>query len=197
MLSPREQDTYDFIVQYIREHGQAPLLTEIGEGLGINSKGVVHRYITALEEANMIERTGRHRGIRILADEDAAPGCIPLLGSIAAGLPIEAVSDEESLDLHHIFAGPNRYALKVKGESMIEEGINDGDWVIIEQADSAKNFDIVVALVEGEDVTLKTIEYMANNQIKLIPANSTMEPMIYPADVVQIQGILKGQMRVY
>lgn len=197
MLSPREQDTYDFIVKFIREQGHAPLLTEIGEGLGISSKGVVHRYISALEEAGMIEKTGRHRGIRIIAQEEVAPGCIPMLGSIAAGQPIEAVSQEDSLDLNHLFAGSDRYALKVKGESMIEEGIYDGDWVIIEQANSAKNYDIVVALVEGEDVTLKTIEYMANNQVKLIPANSSMEPMVYPAESVQIQGILKGQLRVY
>ena len=196
MLSPREQDAFDFIVKYIRENGQAPLLTEIGEGLGINSKGVIHRYISALEEAGMIEKTGRHRGIRVL-DDQTAPGCIPLLGSIAAGSPIEAIADEQSLDLNHIFSGSNRYALKVKGESMIEEGIYDGDWVVIESADTARNFDIVVALVEGQDVTLKTIEYMAGNQIKLIPANSTMEPMVYPAEQVQIQGVLKGQMRVY
>lgn len=197
MLSPREQDVYNFIVNYIREQGQAPLLTEIGDGLGINSKGVIHRYIAALEEAGMIEKTGRHRGIRIIAQDDIAPGCIPLLGSIAAGQPIEAVTDEESLDLNHIFAGSNRYALKVKGESMIEEGIYDGDWVIIESANTANNYDIVVALVEGQDVTLKTIEYVAGNQIKLTPANSTMQPMFYPADQVQIQGVLKGQMRVY
>ncbi len=197
MLSPREKDTYEFIVRYIREQGQAPLLTEIGEGLGIRSKGVIHRYISALEDAGMIEKTGRHRGIRILDQEGAAPGCIPLLGNIAAGLPIEAVEDQQSLDLNHIFAGSNRYALKVKGDSMIDEGIHDGDWVVIEQADSARNYDIVVALVEGQDVTLKTIEYMANNQIKLIPANQTMQAMIYPAEQVQIQGILKGQLRVY
>ena len=197
MLSPREQDAYDFIVKFIREHGHAPLLTEIGEGMGISSKGVVHRYISALEEAGMIEKTGRHRGIRIIAEEEVAPGCIPMLGSIAAGQPIEAISNEDSLDLNHLFAGSNRYALKVKGESMIEEGIYDGDWVIIEQANAAKNYDIVVALVEGQDVTLKTIEYMAHNQVKLIPANSSMEPMVYSADEVQIQGILKGQLRVY
>lgn len=196
MLSPREQDVYNFIVRFIRENGQSPLLTEIGEGLGIQSKGVIHRYISALEEAGLIEKTGRHRGIRVL-EEGVAPGTIPLMGRIAAGQPIEAIADQQVLDLNSLFAGASCYALQVKGESMIEEGIQDGDWVVIEAADSARNGDIVVALVDGEEATLKTIEYTTDGQVRLIPANSTMEVMVYPADRVQIQGLLKGQLRVY
>lgn len=196
MLSERERDVLDFIADFIREEGKAPLLTEIATGLGIQSKGVIHRYISALEEAGAIERSGRHRGIRIL-DETCAPGVLPLLGRIAAGQPIEAISDESVLDLNSLFTGKDCYVLKVKGESMIELGIFDGDWVVIKSCNTAKSGDIVVALVENGEATLKTIEYMANQQVKLIPANETMEPMIYPSDHVQVQGKLKGQLRVY
>lgn len=196
MLSPREQDVYNYIVSFIRQNGQAPLLTEIAEGLGIKSKGVIHRYITALEYANMIERSGRHRGIRVL-DEATQPGCIPLYGSIAAGAPIEAISHQQNLDVAALFTGENCYALQVKGDSMIDEGILDGDWVVIESVSTARSGDIVVALVDGEEVTLKTIEYLPNGQVKLIPANTNMEPMMFNGDQVKIQGLLKGQMRVY
>ena len=196
MLSQREQDVLDFIIQFIREEGKAPLLTEIAEGLGIQSKGVIHRYISALEEAGAIERTGRHRGIRVL-DDASAPGVLPMLGRIAAGQPIEAIPDENTLDLNSLFTGSDRYVLKVKGESMIELGIFDGDFVVIESCNTARSGDVVVALVENEEATLKTIEYLANHQVKLIPANASMEPMIYMADQVQVQGKLKGQLRVY
>ncbi|EDY86759.1 LexA repressor [gamma proteobacterium HTCC5015] len=196
MLSKREQAVYEFICQFILEQGQAPLLSEIGEGLGINSKGVVHRYLSALEEQGYIERSKRHRGIRVL-DEQVSPGTLPLMGRIAAGQPIEAVNDQQQLDLNSLFAGSNRYALQVKGDSMVEAGICDGDWVVIESAQTARNGDIVVALVDDEDATLKTIDYRAGGQVALIPSNSAMEAMVYPEERVQIQGILKGQLRVY
>ena len=195
MLSRREQDVYHFICQFVIARGESPLLSEIAEGLGIRSKGVVHRYLGVLEEQGYIERSKRHRGIRVL-DEQVAPGNLPLVGRIAAGQPIEAIEDQQTLDLNGLFAGSDRYALQVRGDSMIEAGICDDDWVVIRHADSARDGDIVVALVDGEEATLKTIEHRGS-EIALIPANSAMETMVYPAERVQIQGVLKGQLRVY
>lgn len=197
MLSAREQDVYNFIVTFIERNGKAPLLTEIALGLGIRSKGVIHRYITALEDAGMIERSGRHRGIKVCQQLNFDELKIPLMGTIAAGCPIEAVPNPEVLDFGAMFSGAGCYALTVQGDSMIEEGIHDGDIVIIEPASTAENGDIVVALVDGEDVTLKTIQNLANGVVQLIPANASMEVMEYSANRVQIQGLLKGQMRVY
>lgn len=197
MLSAREQDVFNFIIEFIERNGKAPLLTEIAMGLGIRSKGVIHRYITALEEANMITRNGRHRGIEVCEQFHFNELDIPLMGTIAAGCPIEAVSTPETLDFGAMFSGVGCYALTVKGDSMIEKGIHDGDIVIIEPASTAKNGDIVVALVDGEDVTLKTIQMLSDGVVQLIPANSSMSVMEYSANRVQIQGLLKGQMRVY
>lgn len=197
MLSAREQDVFNFIVNFIERNDKAPLLTEIALGLGVRSKGVIHRYITALENAGMIERSGRHRGITVCQQLNFDELEIPLLGTIAAGCPIEAVPNPEVLDFGAMFSGVGCYALTVQGDSMIEEGIHDGDIVIIEPANTAKNGDIVVALVDGEDVTLKTIQNLSNGVVRLIPANSKMDVMEYSANRVQVQGLLKGQMRVY
>lgn len=201
MLSQREQDTWDFIRNYIDEHGQGPLLGEIAEGIGIRSRGVIHRYVQAIAEAGFITlEPGRHRGIHLNTPADSEPGrdtVLPILGRIAAGLPIEAIPDERELDLAGFFMGPNRFVLKVQGESMIEAGILPDDMVIIESRSHARDGDIVVALVDQQEATLKRLQNNRDGSITLFPANCTMPPMIYPANRVQIQGVVVGQMRSY
>lgn len=128
MLSARQQDTYRFIRDYIARHGRAPLLDEVARGLGIRSRGVVHRYVQALAEEGLLAlQPGRHRGIR-LTDEAQAQPSLPLLGKIAAGLPIEAIQGEEEVNLAEFFMGPNRFLLKVQGESMIEAAFSTATW---------------------------------------------------------------------
>lgn len=195
-LSKRERDTYNFIVRFILEHGYAPLLSEIAQGLGISSKGVVHRYIKALQEYQLIERSSKHRGITVNA-ADFQAGQIPILGNIAAGEPIEAIENKQSLDINHIFYAENRYALKIVGDSMINIGILDGDWVIIEATNSWRNKDIVVALVANNSVTLKRIEQLKNAKIRLVAENDQLPDMIYDAAEIKVQGVLKGQLRLY
>lgn len=202
MLTPRLQDTLDFIRDYLAQHGYAPLLSEIALGIGIQSKGVVHRYLQDLSRAGVIEiLAGRHRGIRLIESKyshQVKPGwSLPLLGRIAAGQPIEAIPNHDRVDLAEFFVGENRFVLKVQGESMREAGILDGDMVVVEQCDRASDGDIVVALIDREEATLKTLRHNGDGSVMLIPANQQMTPMIYPAERVAIQGIVVGQLRSY
>lgn len=195
MLTEREQDTFNFITDYYVKHRKAPLLTEIAEGLGIQSKGVVHRYLSALEEHGYIQRHQKHRGIE-LVDQPIFEQ-LPLLGYIAAGKPIEAIENRELVNFAHLLGGPNRYVLQVKGHSMIDEGIRSGDLVVIEQSSMARSNQIVVALIDDHEATLKRIKFPNKDTIRLIPANKNMQPKNYPAGRVTLQGILVGQVRMY
>lgn len=197
MLSQRQQDTYRFIRDYIARRGHAPLLTEIAEGLGIRSKGVVHRYVQALADERLIAlQPGRHRGIT-LTDEQAAQPTLPLLGRIAAGQPIEAIPGQDEVNLAEFFMGANRFLLKVQGESMIEAGILDGDMVVVERCERADDGEVVVALIDGEEATLKRLQDNRDGTITLLPANSTLSPLRYEAARVRIQGRVIGQLRSY
>ncbi|MBD3610184.1 MAG: repressor LexA [Gammaproteobacteria bacterium] len=200
MLSKRQQDTYQFIRDYILRHGHGPVLEEIANGLGIQSRGSVHRYVQTLVDAGLIAvESGRHRGISLLEDSGVmAPATsLPMVGRIAAGHPIEAIPGEERIDLGEFFMGPGRFVLKVQGDSMCEAGILDGDMVVIQQADTASNGDIVVALIDHEVATLKTLLRHDDGSLTLRAENSLIPPFRYPADRVQIQGIVVGQMRSY
>ena len=197
VLTRRQQATYSFIKDYIRRHGHGPLLTEIATGLDIHSKGAVHRHVRALARAGLILlHTGRHRGIA-LAGEDGDDMTLPLLGRIAAGRPIEAIPDQDTVNLADFLMGANRFVLKVRGDSMIEAGILDGDMVIVEQRNHAADGDIIVALIDNEEATLKRMQHNRDGSITLHPANHQLAPMIYPAERVRIQGVVTGQLRSY
>lgn len=197
MLSPRQQEAYRFIQKYTLRHGHAPLLSEIAAGLGIRSKGVAHRYLQALAREGLIElQPGRHRGIQLLT-ADLADLRLPLLGRIAAGRPIEAIPDLDEINLADFFTGPDRFVLRVDGDSMIEAGILNGDMVVVEKRDWAKDHEIVVALIDNEEATLKRLRNNHDGSITLIPANSSIPPVVYSAERVRIQGVVVGQMRAY
>ncbi len=196
MLTDSERKTLDFIEHYVARHGFAPKLQEIADGIGIRSRGVAHRYVQALIKAGFLENNaGRHRGLKLVGIQEGH--CIPLLGKIAAGQPIEAIPDETEINLADFFMGPGRFALRVQGDSMIEAGILDGDIAIIKQQSTARNGDIVVALIDNEDATLKTFKNMGDGRVCLIPSNSALTTMVFDAARVQIQGILVGCMRRY
>jgi len=202
MLTPRLHDTLGFIRDYFAQHGYAPLLSEIALGIGIQSRGVIHRYLQMLRRAGYIDiLPGKHRGIRLLESEhshfERPDYSLPLLGRIAAGQPIEAIPNHDRIDLAAFFIGENRFVLKVQGDSMIEAGILDGDMVVVEQCDHASDGDIVVALIDHEEATLKTLRHHRDGAIMLIPANHQMTPMLYPAERVAIQGVVVGQLRSY
>jgi repressor LexA len=197
MLTQLEQRILEFIRDYIGQHGQGPTLTEIGAAMDIKSKGTVHRYVQALTNKGALEHVERGwRGIRLANESQLHSTTLPLAGRIAAGHPIEAIPGQDQLDLG-AFVSDNRFALQVKGDSMIDIGILDGDWVIIEQRDTAHDGDIVVALIDEQDATLKRFKRLSNDQVLLIPENTSLSPMQYSLERVRIQGILVGQLRHY
>ena len=198
-LTDKQQLTLDFIQRYIAIHTVAPKLQEIAEGIGISSRGVAHRYVQALIDSGFITMdNGKHRGIRLRKPNTyRADSILPLLGKIAAGKPIEAIPGEDQIDLRDFF-GHNNFAVRVQGDSMIEAGIMDGDTVIIEFRETADDGDIVVALIDEGETTLKRFKRSHKGRyIKLIPANKDMEEMVYEASRVRIQGVLIGQLRKY
>lgn len=198
-LTDKQSAVLEFIQRYISIHTVSPKLQEIADGIGISSRGVAHRYVQALSDAGFISvDSGQHRGIRLLhSSPHRSESTLPLLGKIAAGKPIEAIAGEDEINLGEFF-GQNNFAIHVQGDSMIEAGILDGDMVVIEFRETAENGDIVVALIDESETTLKRFKRSDKGKyIKLIPANSEMEPMVYEANRVRIQGVLVGQLRKY
>lgn len=201
MLTDRQQDTYNFIRQYIKQHGRSPLLSDVAQGIGLSSQGSVHNYIQALVNEGLVERTvGRSRGLRLVEsvdNEESIAVTLPVMGRIAAGRLVEAIPDEDEIDLGGMFAGAGRFVLKVNGESMIDKAIMSGDWVVIQSQQTAQHGDIVVALVDGFDATLKTLLINDDKTVTLMPANINYDPVTLPAQRVSIQGVVVGQLRTY
>ena len=196
MITTRERDVYDFIVKYQKSNGYSPLLREVADSIGIKSKGVAHRYIKSLEKLGMITyHSNKHRGLSIIQDKRILN--ITSLGKISAGGPIEAVPDKDVLELEHMFSNEKCYALKVQGDSMIEAGIYDGDWVIVEKKNKIPKSKIAVILIDNQDVTLKYYKLLNKNTVELIPANKKFNSMEYNISRISIQGIVIGQIRVY
>lgn len=200
-LTKTAQRILDYVRQHIIEQNESPTVAEIARGCEMQSTGTVHRYVSQLIEAGALVRRGK--GWRNLAlpeaqeDEEENPFVLPFLGRVAAGLPIEAIEQQDTIDLSEYLYGPKRFALYVDGESMIELGIMPGDTAILEHADTADNGDIVCALVDGEDATLKTFYRRVGGMIELQPANPTMQTQVYSAERVEIQGVLRAIFRHY
>ncbi len=201
-LTRRQQEIYQFLQNSAEHFEHPPTIDELCKVLGLSSRGSLHKHISALVEAGLVEPfEGKRRvGIRLVQSQPVQnenENQLPFIGKIAAGQPIEAIEDVQPMLVPEQLRTANPcYVLQVKGESMIEAGIYDGDWVVIEQRNTAENGDIVVALIDHHEATLKYFQ-QSGEQIMLIPANSTMQAMSYPAEMVEIQGILVGQMRSY
>jgi repressor LexA len=200
-LTRRQQEIYEYLREHLNEFAHPPTLDELCDALGLSSRGSLHKQIQALIEAGLVEPMNNlRRGIRLAGDE-AEPadedGALPLYGYIAAGSPIEAIANPETIAVPPQLRTENRcYVLEVRGDSMIDEGILDGDWVVIEHRQQARNGEIVVALVDGEEATLKRLEQKPDETV-LHPANERLSPLRYRPEQVQIQGVLVGQMRRY
>ena len=200
MPTDRSRQVHDFVRAYTARHGYAPKLREIANHLGIASRGVVHRYLRALEQEGLLRiEPDRARGIRLPKGRavTARAFSLPLLGRIAAGRPIEAIPGEDEIDLSEFFVNRNRFVLRVAGDSMIEDGILDGDMVVVEKRETAENGEIVVALIDGVEATLKRLQKNRDGTVTLRPANAALPPMRYNAARVRIQGVVVGQFRSY
>jgi repressor LexA len=184
---------YNYISDYIGQYGQSPSFSEITQGLEISprSKSLITRSLRVLENEGKVILTKDGRRLLI----SLASKHLPLLGKISAGLPIEAISECQFIDVSHFFQGSNQFALQVKGTSMIEEGILDGDIIICRESHIAHERDIVVALIDQHSATLKRISYKVNGMITLIPANPELKPRAYAPERVQIQGVYVGLIR--
>ena len=198
-LTKRQREILDYLNEFIQQHGYAPSLEEIGKRFGLSSLATVHKHLTNLQQKGFIKRAwNRSRSVELMPSRLLGRTVeLPLLGYVAAGAPIEAIVGNETIDVPETLAG-NRdtYVLRVKGDSMIDEQIRDGDFVIVEDRKTAENGETVVALLSGSDVTLKKF-YRENGKIRLQPANITIEPIIVPAEQVQVQGVVIGVMRKY
>jgi repressor LexA len=202
-LTRRQRQVYDFIATFVQSHGYSPSFEEIGSGMGLSSLATVHKHISNLEKKGLLKRDyNRSRSIDILAPKGrmkqtmSAPLALPLLGRIAAGQPIEAVENPETISLGDFTGSKDVFVLQVRGDSMQDEAILDGDYVLVEKIQTAHNGEIVVALVSGADATLKRI-YREGENTRLQPSNAAMKPIIVPAAQVQVQGRVIGVLRKY
>ena len=195
-LTPKRRKLLDFIRSFINTHGYAPTLDEMAEEFGV-SRITIHEHVCALEKVGYLRRT-KYRARAIELTDLLPPGGVfrPLLGAIAAGQPIMAVEDRQTLDLTEVMrSATQQFVLRVRGDSMIEDQICDGDYVIVERRDHALNGETVVALVNGDEATLKRFYREADGRIRLQAANPNVPPM-YPEDI-EIQGVVIAVLRRY
>src|ERR1700728_843286 len=204
-ITRRQRQVYDFISDFVQKQGYSPSFEEIGEGLGLSSLATVHKHISNLEKKGLLTRDyNRSRSIDLLPPKGRLKQAmsvntavvLPLVGRIAAGQPIEAVQNNETISLADFVRSKEVFVLEVRGDSMQDEAILDGDYVMVEKARTAHNGDIVVALVDSTDATLKRF-YREGDNIRLQPSNVSMKQIIVPAASVDVQGRVIGVLRKY
>ena len=198
-LTKRQKEVLDYLNDFIQQHGYAPSLEEIGRRFGLSSLATVHKHLTNLQEKGFIKRAwNRSRSVEMVATRAGGRAVeLPLLGYVAAGSPIEAIAGSETIAVPENLVGKrDSYVLRVKGDSMIDEQIRDGDYVIVEDRRSAENGEMVIAMLHGSDVTLKKL-FRDQGRIRLQPANPAIQPIFASPEDVQIQGVVVGVMRKY
>jgi repressor LexA len=205
-LTKRQKEVLDFLVSFLNKHGYSPSFEEMARALKLTSLATVHKHITTLERKGFIRRGyNQSRSIEVLqlpkpVREQVLQRQVvelPLSGRIAAGRPLEAVEDRETISLGDFVRSGHTYVLQVKGNSMVDDHILDGDFIVVEQTQVANPGEIVVALVGGAEATLKRFYREGGAKVRLQPANSEMQPIVVPAADVKIQGRVIGILRKY
>lgn len=208
-LTKRQKDFLDFLSGFLEKRGYSPSYEEIAEGLSLASLATVHKHILALESKQYLKRGfNQSRSLEIApkyyaeqrqhrSGSESAAMEVPLLGRIAAGRPVESATGQDTVGFSDFVGDPNTYALQVRGESMIEDHICDGDFVLVQKAETARDGEIVVALVNGSESTLKRFYREPNDQVRLQPANSLMAPIYVPGAAVAVQGKVLAVLRKY
>jgi len=198
-VTRRQKEILDFLESFVARNGYSPSFEEIARGIGLKSLATVHKHITNLEKKGLLDRVhNRSRSIDVVppGTRTRTSDRLPLAGRIAAGLPVEATETPESISLHDVVGNRDVFALEVRGDSMRDEHIISGDYVLVERTRTARQGEIVVALVHGSETTLKRF-FTEGNMIRLQPANVEMEPIYVPAGQVAIQGRVLGVLRKY
>ena len=206
-ITKRQREVYDFIARFVAERGYSPSFEEIGAGTDLSSLATVHKHVSNLEKKGLLKRDyNRSRSIDVLPPRGALKKSmavaasvgaeLPLLGRIAAGRPVEALQNPETISFADFTRSKEVFVLQVKGDSMQDEAILDGDYILVEKTSAVRNGEIVVALVDGMESTLKRI-YKEADKVRLQPSNAAMQPVIVPAAAVQIQGRVIGVLRKY
>lgn len=198
-LTKRQKQLIDYLNDYIGEHGFAPTLAEIGEYFGLSSLATVHKHLHNLEEKGFIKRVHNHsRALEVpVHGHRGSARTLKLSGTVAAGAPIEAIEGNESITVPEEFVRrDDTFCLRVKGDSMIEDGIRDGDYIIVEGRNTPRNGETVVALLAGE-ATVKKFYREADGTVRLQPANSAMRPIMVRGGELSIRGVVVGLMRRY
>jgi repressor LexA len=206
-LTPRQKVVLDFILKFSEHHGYSPSFEEIAGGVDLASLATVHKHVSALEQKGYLKRRfNESRSIEVAADykqselsrtRTSAPGEIPLLGRIAAGTPVEAVENPETLNFADFSGSSGTFALEVRGDSMIGDHILSGDYVLVQRTDRVRDGEIVVALVDGAETTLKRLYREADGRYRLQPANVEMQPILVSPEQLDIQGRVLAVLRKY
>ncbi|HUS05031.1 MAG TPA: transcriptional repressor LexA [Bryobacteraceae bacterium] len=206
-LTKRQKQVLDFLADFIEKNGYSPSYHEIAHALELASLATVHKHVSALEAKHYLRRSfNQSRSLEVSGkyleerrDHQTPVGRleVPLLGRIAAGSPVEAVASNEALNFADFLGKSETYALEVRGDSMIEDHICSGDFVLVERVSEVKNGDIVVALVDGMETTLKRLYREADGSVRLQPANSAMQPIIVPPAALHVQGRVLAVLRKY
>jgi repressor LexA len=198
-LTRRQREIYDFIRGFVAEKGYSPSLEEIGAAFGLSSVATVHKHVAHLVEKGLLRKAwNRSRSVEPVESESPGLTSLPLVGVVAAGAPIEAIEDHDRIEVPRALV-PERvpsFVLRVQGESMIDEQIRDGDYVVVESRSEARDGETVVALIRGQEATLKRL-YRHGSRVRLVPANPTMKPIEVPAHEVEIRGVVRGLLRRY
>lgn len=200
-LTKRQRQILDYLNSYSAEHGYAPSFEEIAEQFNYNSLATVHEHLTNIERKGYIKRTyNESRAIEILPSDVISRAVeLPLLGAVAAGAPLEAVTTDETVSVPEDFVrrSGNHYALRVRGQSMIEDQIRDGDFVVVHDRQSADNGEMVIAMLDGGGATVKRYYRERDGRIRLQPSNEQMAPIYVHEDQMQVRGIVVGVLRRY
>jgi repressor LexA len=206
VLTKRQKEVLDFLVSFANKQGYSPSFEEIAKALRLTSLATVHKHISTLERKGFIRRgynqsrsievTQLPKSVREQVQERNSTE-LPMAGRIAAGRPLEAVEERETFSLAEFARGGNSFVLQVKGNSMMDDHILNGDYIVVEQTQVANPGEIVVALVGGEEATLKRFYREPGGRVRLQPANSEMQPILLPASEVKIQGRVIGVLRKY
>ncbi len=199
-LTRRQKEILDFLDKHISRKGYAPTIEEIGDHFGLSSLATVHKHLSNLQSKGLVKRDwNRSRALELVPTQVSVKAVeLPLLGRVAAGSPIEAITGSETIFVPEDMVGRrDTYVLQVKGDSMIDEQIRDGDFVIVENRKSASDGEMVIALVDGENATLKKLYREGGGMVRLQPANARVKPIVLDQDRLTIQGVVIGVLRKY